>query len=210
MEEEQVSFTSLILVVVLGGLAIRYLFFSSSSGAPGSSAANQGRDAAATSRAREAAVDRMQQMFPQLDRRTVLWELQRSGGNIATATERVLTGRLETPPITFQPPPPPPSSTTTTPSAPQGPRAPEPAPEPDLITRYKLQNRVNNDGSSSETTSEPTAPGMKTKAWSSNREERQTALQRRRDDMILAARRKMEAKIAAEKAAASGNTGSGA
>lgn len=41
----------------------------------------------------------------------------------------------------------------------------------------------------------------KGKGWSSNRDERQSALQRRRDEMILAARRKMEAKIAAEKAA---------
>jgi coupling of ubiquitin conjugation to ER degradation protein 1 len=54
---------------------------------------------------------------------------------------------------------------------------------------------------SSETGSEPATPGTKIKAWSTNRDERQTALQRRRDEMILAARRKMEAKIAAEKAA---------
>lgn len=41
----------------------------------------------------------------------------------------------------------------------------------------------------------------KGKGWSSNRDERQASLQRRRDDMILAARRRMEAKIAEEKAA---------
>jgi coupling of ubiquitin conjugation to ER degradation protein 1 len=39
----------------------------------------------------------------------------------------------------------------------------------------------------------------KGKAWSSNREERQISLQKRRDEMILAARKKMEAKMAAEK-----------
>jgi coupling of ubiquitin conjugation to ER degradation protein 1 len=40
-----------------------------------------------------------------------------------------------------------------------------------------------------------------TKAWSSNRDERHASLQNRRDEMILAARRRMEAKMAAEKAA---------
>lgn len=44
-----------------------------------------------------------------------------------------------------------------------------------------------------------TEDDKKTKAWSSNREERHASLQRRRDEMILAARRKMEAKLAAEK-----------
>lgn len=102
MAEEQVSLTSLFLIVVLGGLAIRYLFFPSSSAPSG---ANQGRDAAAGLRAREAAVERIQQMFPQLDRRSILWELQRSSGNIATATERILTGRIET--VSSMPPPPP-------------------------------------------------------------------------------------------------------
>lgn len=93
MADEQVSLTSLVLIVVLGGLAIRYLFFPSSAAASGPV---RGRDAAASSRAREAAVERIQQMFPQLDRRAVLWELQRSSGNIAMTTERILTGRTET------------------------------------------------------------------------------------------------------------------
>lgn len=39
------------------------------------------------------------------------------------------------------------------------------------------------------------------KGWSNSKDERQSLLQKRRDEMILAARRKMEAKIAAEKAA---------
>ena len=93
MADEQVSFTSLVLIVVLGGLVIRYLFFPSSTAPPG---APQGRDAAAGIRAREAAVERIQQMFPQMDRRTILWELQRNRGNMAMTTERMLTGRAET------------------------------------------------------------------------------------------------------------------
>jgi coupling of ubiquitin conjugation to ER degradation protein 1 len=42
------------------------------------------------------------------------------------------------------------------------------------------------------------------KAWSGNKEVRQKTLAERRDEMILAARKKMEAKIAAEKAAQQG------
>ena len=47
-------------------------------------------------RSREIAVDRIQQMFPQADRRSILWDLQRNGGNIQTTTERILSGRLDT------------------------------------------------------------------------------------------------------------------
>ncbi|KAI0441555.1 hypothetical protein F4803DRAFT_414093 [Xylaria telfairii] len=202
MADEQVSFTSLVLIVVLGGLVIRYLFFPSSAAA---SDAHRGRDAAASSRAREAAVERIQQMFPQLDRRTILWELQRNGGNMAATTERILAGRIDTPPATFQPPPPP--TSTTPPLTSQTAKGPSRPAEPDLITRYKLQDKLNSDSGTRTPGAgpEPGAPGTKTKAWSSNRDERQMALQRRRDEMILAARRKMEAKIAAEKAVTSGS-----
>ncbi|KAI1083520.1 hypothetical protein F5B20DRAFT_408857 [Whalleya microplaca] len=188
MADEQVSFTSLVVIVVLGALIVRYLFFSPTVPAP-----RHPRDAQSASRAREAAVERIQQMFPQVDRRTILWDLQRNGGNITATTERILSGRMETPPITYQPPPPPtsPSPSSTTQSQPF--KVPPKPAEPDLITRYKLQDKVSIE-SKPETTTSP-------KAWSSNREERQAALQRRRDDMILAARRKMEAKVAAEKGA---------
>ncbi|KAI0848295.1 hypothetical protein F5Y00DRAFT_238795 [Daldinia vernicosa] len=192
MADEQVSLTSLIFIIVLGGLIIRYLFFS-----PQAQPSRPLRDAQAVSRAREAAVERIQQIFgpDRVDRRTILWDLHRNGGNIAATTERILAGRIETPPITFQPPPPPtspsPSATQTQPF-----KAPPKPAEPDLITRYKLQDKIST-GSEPESSTKP-------KAWSSNRNERQASLQRRRDEMILAARRKMEAKIAAEKAA--GNT----
>lgn len=93
MADEQISLPSLILIVVLGGLAVRYFFFSS--GTP-STGQQQPRDAAAAARTREAAVERIQQMFPQLDRRAILWDLQRTGGSISATTERVLSGRIET------------------------------------------------------------------------------------------------------------------
>ncbi|KAI2469384.1 hypothetical protein F4781DRAFT_394604 [Annulohypoxylon bovei var. microspora] len=186
-DDEQVSLTSLIIIVVLGGLIIRYLFFSPTSQPP-----RPTRDAQSASRAREAAVERIQQMFPQVDRRTILWDLHRNGGNIAATTERILSGRIETPPVTFQPPPPPASPTPSTAQTQTFKAPPKPA-EPDLITRYKLQDKITANGEAESAT--------KSKAWSSNRDERQTALQRRRDEMILAARKKMEARIAAEKTA---------
>ncbi|KAI1210855.1 uncharacterized protein F4807DRAFT_459082 [Annulohypoxylon truncatum] len=187
MADEQVSLTSLILIIVLGGLIIRYLFFS-----PASQPPRPTRDAQSASRAREAAVERIQQMFPQVDRRTILWDLHRNGGNIAATTERILSGRLETPPVTFQPPPPPVSPTPSSTAQTQTFKAPPKPAEPDLITRYRLQDKVTANGEAESVT--------KSKPWSSNRDERQASLQRRRDEMILAARKKMEAKIAAEKA----------
>lgn len=101
MENEQISLPSLIVIVVLGALIIRYLFFSpavSTQHQRGQRPNQQHQQdvAASASRAREAVVERIQQMFPQVERRTVLWDLQRNGGNIAATTERILAGRLET------------------------------------------------------------------------------------------------------------------
>ncbi len=72
--------------------------------------------------------------------------------------------------------------------------------QPDLITRYNLKSKLTEGASpaaSIESTEE--APGKKQgQAWSANKAERQALLQRRREEMILAARRKMEARVAAE------------
>lgn len=75
---------------------------------------------------------------------------------------------------------------------------------PDLITRYNLQAKIaeaaNQAAASQSSVPEPTE-GEKQKqgqAWSQNKGERQALLQRRREEMILAARKKMEAKVAAE------------
>ncbi|KAJ9145148.1 hypothetical protein NKR19_g6178 [Coniochaeta hoffmannii] len=196
---EQVNVPSLLVILALSGLIVRYLFFST----PASSRAQQlASRESSTARNREAAVVQLQQMFPQVDRRTLLWDLQRTGGNIAATTDRVLAGRLETPPQTFQPPPPP------TPPAPQAPAQTSSTPAetkpaaPDLITRYHLQDKI----ATAAAETQETETG-KAKGWSQNKEERQSLLQRRRDQMILEARRKMEAKIQAEKekAAAAGS-----
>jgi coupling of ubiquitin conjugation to ER degradation protein 1 len=85
-DDQTINLPQLFLIIVLGGLALRYFFFSPASStlpnAPGR-----------TSRAREADVERIQQMFPQLDRRSILWDLQRNGGNVVATTERILSGR---------------------------------------------------------------------------------------------------------------------
>jgi len=65
---------------------------------------------------------------------------------------------------------------------------------PDLITRYNLSSKLSQQA-------EATEEQPKTKAWSADRNERQSNLQKKREEMILAARRKMEEK---ERANASG------
>ncbi|KAK4039040.1 CUE domain-containing protein 4, mitochondrial [Parachaetomium inaequale] len=213
--QQQLNLPSLVVILVISGLVIRYLFFSSSptSGTQSSSSSGRGgrtatgEQAAALARVREAAAERIMQMFPQVDRRAALWDLQRTGGSVAATTERVLAGRLETPPITFQPPPPPGSGTNNT-GVQAKPAAAGPA-HPDLITRYNLKGKldaapaaVNESAEGGSSSGAETGPGKGSgKGWSANRDERQSLLQRRRDQMILEARRKMEAKIAAEKAA---------
>ncbi|KAH7160785.1 hypothetical protein EDB81DRAFT_325830 [Dactylonectria macrodidyma] len=185
MSNEQISLPYFVAILVIFGLIIRYLFFG------GPSPQQPSRSPEAFLRSREIAVGRIQQMFPQAERRSILWDLQRNGGNIQNTTERILAGRLDTPPITFQPPPPPGGSANAATAA--LPRQPDKPAQPDLITRYNLSGKVG--------TESMTEDDKKGKAWSSNREERHASLQRRRDEMILAARRKMEAKIAAEKTA---------
>ncbi|KAG8669211.1 hypothetical protein FPOAC2_08533 [Fusarium poae] len=175
MSDDQISLPYLLAILAISGLVIRYMFFA----AP--SPPRPARSPEAFLRSREIAVERIQQMFPQADRRSILWDLQRNGGNIQTTTERILSGRLDTPPVTFQPPPPPGQAATEKPA------------QPDLITRYNLKSKLDSVSQEDQDT--------KGKGWSSNKDERQASLQRRRDEMILAARRKMEAKLAAEKSA---------
>ncbi|KAK4176701.1 hypothetical protein QBC36DRAFT_238338 [Triangularia setosa] len=207
---QQVNVPGLVIILVLSGILLKY-FFST----PSPSAAQQertrrgGGDPAALARQREAAVLRIQQMFPHLGRREVLWDLQRTGGNVQMTTERILGGRLETPPATFQPPPPPEGSATTTTASGNGSgnnvaKPPSPA-HPDLITRYNLAEKLK--GGVEQEEGGGVVGGSRSgkgKAWSSNKDERQTLLQKRRDQMILEARRKMEARIAAEKAVKGG------
>lgn len=87
----EISIPTLVVVVVLGGLVFKYLFWPSTA----SSASGQGRNSLSQQRQREVAVERIQQMFPQVERRTILWDLQRNGGSIAATTEKILSGTIQ-------------------------------------------------------------------------------------------------------------------
>ncbi|PHH65330.1 hypothetical protein CDD81_2742 [Ophiocordyceps australis] len=186
MPDDQISLPYLAAILIITGLILRYFFFSTP-------ATPQPRTSPETvMRSRELAVEHIQQMFPQADRRNILWDLQRNGGNMQATSERILAGRLETPPVTFQPAPPPGQIVAAGASAATGATTRQTdrlVQQPDLITRYNLKGKLNEESEES---------GRTSKGWSSNRNERQESLQRRRDDMILMARRKMEAKMAAE------------
>ncbi|RDW92119.1 hypothetical protein BP5796_01513 [Coleophoma crateriformis] len=186
--EQTVNVPQLLIILFLGGLAVRYFFFS----APSTS--RNAHLLASNVRAREADVERVQQMFPQVSRRTIMWDLQRNGGNVVATTERILSGRgLEAPPQSFQPPVPVPAFGSIASAS----TATKPKPlQPDLITRYNLKNKLAGDEGSPEADEQKTR--KQGQAWSQNKAERQALLQRRREEMILAARRKMEAKVAQE------------
>ena len=85
MAEQTINIPQIIAVVLVGFFAIRW-FLSSSSNSQ-SSSRNAGRQI------NPAHVDQIMGMFPQLDRRTVMWDLQRNGGSVQATTERVLSGR---------------------------------------------------------------------------------------------------------------------
>jgi coupling of ubiquitin conjugation to ER degradation protein 1 len=201
-EEATISIPSLAFVAVLGYFIYRY-FFSSSTGTgadgnPSSPSRNNGL------RFTPAQVEQVAQMFPQLSRRDIMWDLHRNRGSVPATTERVLTGQgldpvsyrqshiccgkiltLEQAPPSFQPQisfTTPPANLTTSSSAAMLKSLP-----PDLITRYNLQAKVNSKGKEREEDSPP--PG-----WASSKEARQKMLQRRRDEMILEARRKLQEK----------------
>jgi len=186
MADDQISLPYFVVILIIIGFIVRYLFFNGTGASTPST-----RSPEAVWRSREVAVERIQQMFPQVERRSILWDLQRNGGSIQSTTERILAGRLETPPVTFQPPPPPNQSATSG-SAATATRQPEKPAQPDLITRYNLKDKLAAESSDE-------SMDKKGKGWSSNRDERQASLQRRREEMVLAARRKMEAKLATAK-----------
>lgn len=87
MSDQTVNVPSLILVVVVTSLIVRYFFFSQ-------------RPSPTTSRGPRvdpAHIDHIATMFPQVDRRAIQWDLQRNGGSVPATTERILSrGFLDT------------------------------------------------------------------------------------------------------------------
>jgi coupling of ubiquitin conjugation to ER degradation protein 1 len=193
MAEQSINIPQVLVFLVVSFLAVRW-YFSKPSAAGTRAVPNR-----TAARINPAQIDQIAQMFPQLSRRDIAWDLQRNGGNAAATTERALSGRgLDTvsklqPAIAItitnakQAPPsfnlPAPRSTAT--PTPATPAAAKPG-QPDLITRYNLSSKV---GQAADVATEEQPKG---KAWSADRNERQINLQRRREEMILAARRKLE------------------
>ncbi|KAJ5465442.1 hypothetical protein N7530_009229 [Penicillium desertorum] len=175
-EEPSLNIPSLLTLAVVSYFVIRWFFNRDESAAGGSRGRGRGNVVD------PAQVEQIAQMFPQLSTRDIMWDLQRNGGSVAATTERILTGRglllrsnlrSQSPPTNI-----PPTQTATAASAPK-------ADAQDLISRYNLSAKA--ESPPAELQSE--APSKST--WSQNKEERQRILQKRRDDMILAARRKM-------------------
>lgn len=79
----------LLVIIVVSFLIFRW--YNSSSSASGATRPPGSRNAAP--RVNPAAVEQVAQMFPQLNRREIMWDLARNGNNIAATTERVLSGR---------------------------------------------------------------------------------------------------------------------
>ncbi|KLJ13883.1 protein neuralized [Blastomyces silverae] len=184
--EPSLNIPSLLTLAVFSFFVIRWFF--GRNGALSSSDAAQRRGGGR--RVDPAHVEQLSQMFPQLDRRDIMWDLQQNGGSMAATTERLLSGRgLETPPPSFQPPLPAPSAPAT--QANSTSRSTSKQQAQDLISRYNLSDRVKSESPQTVTSTSSGTIIHQESAWSQNRTERQRLLQKRRDEMILAARRRL-------------------
>ncbi|KAJ5907608.1 hypothetical protein N7495_000290 [Penicillium taxi] len=178
-EEPTLNIPSLLTLAVVSFFVLRWFF-----NRDDSSSANRPRRGNAVDPAQ---VEQISQMFPQLSSRTIMWDLQRNGGSVGATTERILSGRgLDTPPPSFQPPLP--TASTNRPVVPATSSAATKRDGQDLISRYNLSEKITSDSS------ESAQAALSSSAWAQNKEERQRLLQKRRDEMILEARRKMAQK----------------
>ena len=92
MSSSSINIPQLLVVLLLTGLAIRYFFYSTersptSDAFPGSAPSGR-RSRVADPRQ----VEQIAQMFPQVGRREIIWDLQRNGGSVAATSERILAG----------------------------------------------------------------------------------------------------------------------
>lgn len=185
--------------LLVGYFVFRWFFKATN---PSSSAAQ--RPSPVDPRRLQQQVDLIHGMFPQIPAAAVQAELIRNGGNIEITTEKILANGFLP-----EPPAPPATTASATPPAP----APSPAPRPsvptqrrgapppassssgssailsqysDLITRYNLHSRLHEIDPSS-----AVAPGSRGKA-PATKSDRQLAHHSKRDDMILAARRRIQ------------------
>ncbi|KAI9658490.1 MAG: hypothetical protein M1831_003928 [Alyxoria varia] len=203
---------AVLVTAALAVFAIRYFFFSpspdaSSNTAPGVAAAASSSSRNSRRRVAPEKIETVLSMFPQLSRRNIEWDLQRNGSSVQTTSERVLTeGRLPEAPSYFRASTPP--LTSSSQAAPRN--APRSSQHPDLITRYNLSNKLSEPYSRPSQSSKGKQPdpplnqlpgeepiltneAQQAKGgWSSNKNERAELLKKRREEMILQARKRME------------------
>lgn len=178
LSSTSINIPQLIAVALVGFLAIRWWL------KPSPTSAGQSRPGRSVDVSK---VNQVSAMFPQLDRRAIAWDLSRNGQNVSATTERVLGGRaLDTPPPSFQPNLPPPAGANNNASGSSRREGTKTGQNQDLITRYGLESRVHSKGKEPEPSEE-----MKRSAWSSDKTSRAEGFKRRREEMVLAARRKM-------------------
>ena len=94
------------------------------------------------------------------------------------------------PPPTFQPP----GAASTTPSTAGSTSAQPKQDHIDLITRYNLASKISSPPSTPSGSEGAGKGSSQESVWSNNKNERQALFQRRREEMVLNARRKLEEK----------------
>ncbi|GAA5952478.1 hypothetical protein JCM3765_001982 [Sporobolomyces pararoseus] len=208
---------------------ICYTAYSLVFGSRGSGSTSRG-GGSASSRVDQAKIDRVRDMFPHLSTRSIRWELERNGASVERAVERALReGGLPEPPASYFPPDPldfdrqPSSTGTQTPPVQQrtgaaannataaggagsssGTSATK-LPPPSLIKRLGLNNKLGGEtvdikGKGKE------VPGSE--GWANSREEREDRLRKRKENLVLEARRKLLEKEQKKKQATSDTTDS--
>ncbi|RPB24627.1 hypothetical protein L211DRAFT_757240, partial [Terfezia boudieri ATCC MYA-4762] len=190
-------------------LLIGYLFFrwynssppsTSSAAGPVSSSSALRRPPTAQDLARlQQRAEIVHGMFPQISLSSIKWELQKNGGSVEITTEKILAqGFLPEPPAPVNQDGSAPRSRAPTPAGgAASSSSSSPKPYTDLITRYNLADKLAALSSADEVTAQGRG---RASAWSQDKQERQALLQKRREEMILKARRKLEGQVEKEKA----------
>lgn len=83
MAEQSINIPQVIVFLVVTFLAVRWYFSKPTTTRPSTEISRLIQDRA----------DQLSQMFPQLDRRELGWDLRNNGGNVQATTERALSGR---------------------------------------------------------------------------------------------------------------------
>ncbi|KAK4544045.1 hypothetical protein LTR36_004543 [Oleoguttula mirabilis] len=191
--QTSINLPQIIAVALVGFFAIRwYLNKPAGGGTGGGPPGGQDRSRRGGQAVDLTKVEQVAAMFPQLDRRTIAWDLQSNGGNVSATTERVLGGRgLDNPPPSFQPSLPAPGTQAPAVgvSGGAGSKAGGGASaQQDLIARYGLQARIGGKGKEAV----PSEEQLRRQAWSSDKAARAEGLRKRREEMVLEARRRMQ------------------